>query len=81
MTHVNRKQPFLIFERRFCRNFQSNRLYKSKEAKQYKFLYHQGILRGKMPHFRLTSVDQKRFSSSSLLSEGGRLLSFPFNEV
>ena len=34
-----------------------------------------------MPHFRLTSVDQKRFSLSSLLSEGGRLLSFPFNEV
>ena len=34
------RQPevgFFIFGRWFCPNFQSNRLYRSKEAKQYKF--------------------------------------------
>ena len=36
-THVNRKWPFFIFWRWFCANFQSNRLYNSKEAKEYKF--------------------------------------------
>ena len=36
-THVNRKWPFLIFWRWFRANFQSNRLYNSKEAKEYKF--------------------------------------------
>ena len=36
-THVNRKWPFFIFWRRFRPNFQSNRLYNSKEAKEYKF--------------------------------------------
>ena len=35
-THVNRKLPFFIFGRWFCPNFQSNRLYRSKETKQYK---------------------------------------------
>ena len=36
-THVNRKWPFFIFWRWFRANFQSNRLYNSKEAKEYKF--------------------------------------------
>ena len=36
-THVNRKWPFFIFWRWFHTNFQSNRLYNSKEAKEYKF--------------------------------------------
>ena len=36
-THVNRKWPFFIFWRWFRANFQSNRLYDSKEAKEYKF--------------------------------------------
>ena len=36
-THVNRKWLFFIFERWYCLYFQSNRLYKSKEAMQYKF--------------------------------------------
>ena len=36
-THVNRKWPFSIFWRWFRANFQSNRLYNSKEAKEYKF--------------------------------------------
>ena len=35
--HANRKWIFYIFERWFRPNFQSNRHYKSKEAKQYKF--------------------------------------------
>ena len=35
--HVNRKWPFFIFWRWFRANFQSNRLYNSKEAKEYKF--------------------------------------------
>ena len=37
VTHVNRKWPFFIFWRWFRPNFQSNRLYNSKEAKEYKF--------------------------------------------
>ena len=36
-THVNRKWPFFIFWRWFRANFQSNRLYNSKETKEYKF--------------------------------------------
>ena len=64
-THVNRKWPFFIFWRWFRANFQSNRLYNSKEAKEYKF--YQGFLRGKIPHFRLTCVAQKRRCLSSLL--------------
>ena len=35
-THVNRKWPFFIFKRWFRPNFQSNRLYNSKEAKKCK---------------------------------------------
>ena len=67
-THVNRKWPFFIFWRWFRANFQSNRLYNSKEAKEYKFYIRGMFIRGKIPHFRLTCVAPKRRCLSSLLS-------------
>ena len=36
-THVNRKWTFYIPEQWSCPDFQSKRLYKCKETKQYKF--------------------------------------------
>ena len=66
-THVNRKWPFFIFWRWFRANFQSNRLYNSKEAKEYKFYIRGMFIRGKIPHFRLTCVAPKRRCLSSLL--------------
>ena len=36
-THANKGWTYHILERWFRPNFQSNRLYESKEAKQYKF--------------------------------------------
>ena len=86
-THVNRKWPFFIFWRWFRANFQSNRLYNSKEAKWIQILYHQGMLRGKTPHFRLTCVAQKRRCLSSLISRSAedvntrQRLSFSFPEL
>ena len=47
-THVNRKLPFFIFGRWFCPNFQSNRLYKSKETKQYKLHSVKAYYKGKV---------------------------------
>ena len=47
-THVYRKLPFFIFGRWFCPNFQSNRLYKSKETKQYKLHSVKGYYKGKV---------------------------------
>ena len=46
--HVNRKLPFFIFGRWFCPNFQSNRLYKSKETKQYKLHSVKAYYKGKV---------------------------------
>ena len=45
--HVNRKWTFYILERWFRPDFKSNFLYKSKEAKQYKFYIVKGYLEGK----------------------------------
>ena len=45
--HVNRKWTFYILERWFRPDFKSNFLYKSKEAKQYKFYIVEGYLEGK----------------------------------
>ena len=36
-THANKRWTYHILERWFRQNFQSNRLYESKEAKRYKF--------------------------------------------
>ena len=47
-TPVNRKLPFFIFGRWFCPNFQSNRLYKSKETKQYKLHSVKAYYKGKV---------------------------------
>ena len=54
--HVNWKWTFTFVSGGFAENFQSNRVFQSKEAKEYKFYIIKAFLRGKMPHFRLTSV-------------------------
>ena len=51
-THVNRKETFCIRGQWFL----GNSVY-STDTWQYKF---EGILKGKMPHFRLTCVPHKR---------------------
>ena len=65
--HVNRKKTFCILGKWFCTHFRVNHLFKRKTLRNTN-LEASRSFKIKKPHFRLTSVDQKRLCLSYLMN-------------
>ena len=67
-TNAKRKWTFCNLGKWCCPNFRPNLPYERKRHSRIEIWQRQGILKWKMPHFRLTCVAQKRLCFNSLLS-------------